>query len=140
MTAAYPARRPFLLSLVTILMIIGAILQIIVGLVLVFASGSSDLQSDSGESAGTIVTLGLLALGFGLIQIWFAVLLRRGSRIARALVLVFEVVQIIAAIWTLIAMNAQYRVNALITIAVSVFVIWYLYGNQRSRAFFGDRV
>jgi len=140
MTAAYPARRPFLLSLVTILMIIGAILQIIVGLVLVFASGSSDLQSDSGESAGTIVTLGLLALGFGLIQIWFAVLLRRGSRIARALVLVFEVVQIIAAVWTLIAMNAQYRVNALITIAISMFVIWYLYGNQRSRAFFGDRV
>ena len=54
------------------------------------------------------------------------------------MVLVFEVLQIIGAVWTLIALHSQYRVNAIITIAISLFVIWYLYGNQRSREFFGD--
>ncbi len=138
MTAAYPVRRPFLLSIVTILMIISGVLQIVAGVVLIFWNGDSDLQIDSGESSGTLVTLGLVALLFGLIQIWFALLLRRGSRFARAVVLVFEVVQVVAAVWTLIALHSQYRVNAIITIAVSLFVIWYLYGNQRSREFFGN--
>jgi hypothetical protein len=138
MTAAYPVRRPFLLSLVTILMIIGGALQIIAGVVLIIFNGNDDLQADSGESGGTLVTLGLIALVFGVIHIWFAGLLRRGSRFARAVVLVFEVLQIIGAVWALIALHSQYRVNAIITIAIAVFVIWYLYGNQRSRAFFGD--
>ena len=138
MTAAYPVRRPFLLSLVTIVMIIGGLLQIIAGVVLIVFNGNSDLQSDSGESSGTLVMLGVIALLFGLIHIWFAGMLRRGSRFARAVVLVFEVLQIIGAGWTLIALHSQYRVNAIITIAISLFVIWYLYGNQRSREFFGD--
>jgi hypothetical protein len=140
MTAAYPVRRPFLLSLVTILMVIGGALQIVAGVVLVIFSGTDDLQRDSGESTGTLITLGLISLIFGLVHIWFAVLLRRGSRFARAVVLVFEVLQIIGGIWTLIALHSQYRINAIVTIAISVFVIWYLYGNQRSRAFFGDAV
>jgi|SRR5215207_188090 len=138
MTAAYPVRRPFLLSLVTILMIIGGVLQIIAGVVLIVFNGNSDLQGDSGESSGTLVMLGVIALLFGLIHIWFAGMLRRGSRFARAVVLAFEVLQIVAAVWTLIALHAQYRVNAIVTIAISLFVIWYLYGNQRSREFFGD--
>ena len=138
MTAAYPVRRPFLLSLVTILMIIGGVLQIIAGVVLIVFNGNSDLQSDSGETSSTLLMLGVIALLFGLIHIWFAGMLRRGSRFARAVVLVFEVLQIIGAGWALIALHSQYRINAIITIAISLFVIWYLYGNQRSREFFGD--
>jgi len=140
MTAAYPVRRPFLLSLVTILMIIGGALQVLAGVVLIVLNGNEDLQNDSGESAGTLVTLGLIALAFGLIHVWFATLLRRGSRFARAVVLVFEVLQIVGGVWTLIALHSQYRINAIITIAIALFVIWYLYGNQRSREFFGDPV
>src|SRR5215212_3063241 len=138
MTAAYPVRRPFLLSLVTILMIIGGALQVLAGVVLIVLNGNEDLQRDSGESAGTLVTLGLVALAFGVIQVWFATLLRRGSRFARAVVLVFEVLRIVGGVWTLIALHSQYRLNAIITIAIALFVIWYLYGNQRSREFFGD--
>jgi hypothetical protein len=140
MTAAYPVRRPFLLSLVTILMIIGGVLQIVAGVVLIVLNGNEDLQRDSGESSGTLVTLGVIALVFGVLHIWFAGLLRRGSRFARAVVLVFEVLQVVGGVWTLIALHSQYRVNAIITIAIALFVIWYLYGNRRSREFFGDPV
>jgi predicted permease len=138
MSGTYPVRRPFLLSLVTILMMIGGTLQIIAGVVLMLFRNNDELRSDSGESSSTLLTLGVIAVIFGLIHIWFATALRRGNRFARALVLVFEILQIVGGVWTLIALHSQYRVNALITIVISLFVIWYLYGNERSRAFFGD--
>jgi hypothetical protein len=90
MTAASPARRPFLLSLVTILMIISGVLRVLAGLATVALNSNSDFQDQSGESRGTLLVLGVIGILFGLANIWLALLLRSGSRFARAVVLVFE--------------------------------------------------
>jgi hypothetical protein len=138
MSATYPVRRPFLLSLVTILMMISGALGVIAGIILTVLHNNDDLMSDSGESSSTLLTLGISAIILGLIHIWLASALRNGSRFARAVVVVYEVLQIVAAVWALIALHDAYRANALVTILISLFVIWYLYGNDRSRAYFGD--
>ncbi len=130
------ARRPFLLSIVTILMILSGILSVIAGIALVALHNDDTLLKDTKESPSTLTTLGIIGIVFGLIHIWLAMGLRRGSRFARFLVGLFEFVQIAAAIWGLIALSAQYRVQALVTIVVGLFVLWYLYAHQPSRAFF----
>ena len=137
MTAAY-VRRPFLLSLVTILMILSGVLSVIAGISLAIFHNNDSMLHDSGESSSTLLTLGLLSIVFGLVSIWFASALRHGSRFARAVALVYEVIQIVGAVWALIALHSQYRWNAVLTILISLLVIWYLYANQRSREFFGD--
>jgi hypothetical protein len=130
------ARRPLLLSVITILMILSGAVAVISGVILAVFSGNDSLQRDSGESSSTLLTLGISGIVLGLIHIWLAMGLRRGSRFIRALVGLFEIVQIAAAIWALIALHDQYRLNAIVTILISLFVLWYLYAHQRSRAFF----
>jgi hypothetical protein len=130
------ARRPFLLSVITILMLLSGAFAIISGVILAVFSGNDSLQHDSGESSSTLLALGITGIILGLIHIWLAMGLRRGNRFIRALVGLYEIVQIAAAIWALIALHDQYRVNAILTIAISLFVLWYLYAHQQSRAFF----
>jgi hypothetical protein len=130
------ARRPILLSIVTILMILSGAFAVISGVILAVFSGNDSLQRDSGESSSTLLTLGITGIILGLIHIWLAMGLRRGSRFIRGLVGIYEIVQIAAALWALIALHAQYRVNAIMTILISLFVLWYLFVHQQSRVFF----
>ena len=92
-------RRPFLLSVITILMIISGAFSVIAGVVLAVFNNNDSLQRDSGESSSTLLTLGISGIVLGLIHIWLAVALRRGSRIARLLVGLYEFVVIAAAMW-----------------------------------------
>ena len=129
-------RRPFLLSVITILMILSGAFSVISGVILALFHNNDTLRHDSGESPSTLLSLGITGIILGLIHIWLALALRRGSRIARLLVGLYEFVVIAAALWALIALHAEYRVNAIVTILISLFVLWYLFVHQRSRLFF----
>jgi len=132
------ARRPFLLSIVTIFMIISGVLSLVAGIALVALRNNEDLLRDSGEDSSTVVTIGVLTIIAGLISIWLATALRHGSRFARMLVFIFEAANIIGAIWALVALHDEYRLHSVVTIIVSLAVIGYLYASAGAKAFFHD--
>lgn len=132
---AVAPRRPVLLNIVTILMIIGGVIAIIAGLVAIFARNSEGVD----VSPGTAVSIGIGAIISGIIAIWLAMALRRGSRIARVIVVVYEVLHIIGLVVTMIRYgHASYISSAIVSIVFGLIVIWYLYGTQGARDFFGD--
>ena len=57
--------------------------------------------------------------------------LRNGSRIARALVLIYEVLHIIAAIYAIVRLDhGTYLSASIVSIVLAVVIIYYLYGTR----------
>ena len=138
MSNTYARRPPILLSIVTILMIIAGILSIIGGIVVIALRNNSDFVAEVNESSGTITSIGVGAIISGLISILLATALRRGSRIARALVAIYEVLHIIVAIYAIVRLDHNTYLGAsIVSIVISVLILYYLYGTQGSREFFG---
>jgi O-antigen/teichoic acid export membrane protein len=139
MSNTYVRRPPVLLSIITILMIIAGILAIVGGIAVIALRNNDDFVREVNESSGTITSIGIGAIISGLISVLLAMALRRGSRIARALVLIYEVLHIICAIFAIIRLDhGTYLSASIVSILLAVIIIWYLYGTRGAREFFGD--
>ena len=138
MSNTYVHRRPVLLSIVTILMIIAGIISIIGGIVVIALRDNDDFRLEVNESSGTITSIGIGAIISGLISVLLAMALRNGSRIARALVAIYEVLHIIVAIYAIVRLDHNTYLGAsIVSIVISVLILYYLYGTRGSREFFG---
>lgn len=132
---AMAPRRPVLLGVVTILMIIGGVIAIIAGILAIALRNEAEVDVTPGVAVG----IGIGAIISGLISIALAMALRRGSRIARTLVAVYEVLHIIGLIVAIIRYgHGTYISSAIVSIVFALIVLYYLYGTQGSREFFGD--
>ncbi|MGH9271447.1 MAG: hypothetical protein ACRDZ2_09245 [Ilumatobacteraceae bacterium] len=132
---AVAPRRPVLLGIVTILMIIAGVIAIISGIIAIVLRNNAEVD----VTPGTAVGIGIAAIISGLISIALAMALRRGSRIARTLVAIYEVLHIIGLVIALIRYgHGTYLTSAIISIVFALIVLYYLYGTQGSREFFGD--
>lgn len=139
LSGATAPRRPVILSIVTVLMIIGGIVSIVTGIIVFALRNNADVRAEIDETPAAAGAIGIALIIAGVISILLAVALRRGSRIARSLVAIWEVVHIIVAIYALIRLDhATYLVSNIVTILFSLAVLYYLYGTQGSRDFFGD--
>ncbi|MGI9029408.1 MAG: hypothetical protein ACR2HP_05405, partial [Ilumatobacteraceae bacterium] len=76
-TRAVAPRRPVLLGIVTILMIIAGVIAIISGIIAIALRNNAEVD----VTPGTAVGIGIAAIISGLISIALALALRRGSRI-----------------------------------------------------------
>jgi O-antigen/teichoic acid export membrane protein len=138
MSNTYVRRRPVLLSIVTILMIIAGILSIVGGIAVIALRNNDDFVVEVNESSGTITSIGIGAIISGLISIILAMALRNGSRIARALVAIYEVLHIIAAVYAIIRLDhGTYLSASIVSIVIAVLIIYYLYGTRGAQEFFG---
>jgi hypothetical protein len=139
MPSAYGAavRRPILLSIVTVLMIIGGVLAVVGGIITLILRNDRVWVNEVGETLFIRTSIGVAAIISGAISILLAMALRRGSRIARALVAIYEVLHIIAAVYAIIRLDHNtFLASAVVSIAIAVLIIWYLYGSRGARAFF----
>ena len=86
----------------------------------------------------TLVVVGILYLIFGIVTIAVGVGLRNGSRLARMLVTILMVIDIIGGIINLIWFRSSQTVtSSIITIIVSVIVLALLW-NRRASEFFAQ--
>ena len=138
MSNTYVRRPPVLLSIITILMIIAGILAIVGGIAVIALRNNDDFVREVNESSGTITSIGIGAIISGLISVVLAMALRRGSRVARAIVLIYEVLHIIGAIVAIIRLDhSTYLSASIVSILLAVVIIWYLDGTRGAREFFG---
>ena len=135
MSDTYVRRRPVLLSIVTILMIIAGTSAIISGIVVIVLRNDENFVRDVDESSGTITSIGVGAIISGVISILLAMALRNGSRIARALVLIYEVLHIIAAVYAIVRLDhGTYLTTSIVTIVLAVLIIYYLVRHEARRS------
>jgi hypothetical protein len=128
-------RRPGSVTVVVVLTIISGILTLLGGLFLLLLGGAATLDR-LNVSGGAVVIFGILYLIFGIITIIVGIGLRNGSRLARLLVTILMVIDIISAITSLIwFQTSQTLTSGIIAIIVSVIVLALLW-NRRASEFF----
>jgi hypothetical protein len=129
-------RRPLLVTIISIVMIVVGAAQIVFGAGFIAARNDLDVQRDADLTSSQINGLGIALIVLGVLSILLAIGLLRGSRLARALVGLFELVQIAGGIYGLIKFDADRRPSAIGGIVGAVIVLYFLFGTEKAKAYF----
>ncbi len=124
---------PLGVSVITILMFIAAILDIAGGIFMWVEKGPVAEAADVSES--TIVAIAIAAIVIGVIIGLLAFGLRSGSNGVRLVIAVVMVLRIASAVYIIIAVPGA-RFEGLVGAVVALVVLYILYGDQDSKAFF----
>jgi len=124
---------PLGISIITILMYIGAIVDIAAGLFMLIEKGPVAEAADVSESliTGTAIT----AIVFGVVIGLLAFGLRTASNGVRLIIAVVMALRIAGAIYVLIALPGA-RFDGLVTGIFAIVILYFLYSNEDSKAFF----
>jgi hypothetical protein len=137
MTTSVVVRRPGVVTFVGIVLYIKAAIAAIVGIALIVEKNNSALLEATGRDGDYI--LGTAVGEFVLAVLLFAVAwyLMTGAKFARITVAVVVGLRMVVAAWWMIThFGGAMNWNAIITIGIGIFVLWALYGNQESDAYF----
>ncbi len=135
-----PARRPGVVTFIGVILFVQAFLSAVAAVVmLAFRSEVLDFLEKEGSPltdtsyTGTIVGEAIAAV----LLFMVAVGLMSGSRGSRLFVAIVQAIAMGFAVYTMLAHHTgAYLYRSIFTLLVGVFVLWALYGNDRSEAFF----
>ncbi len=134
-----PTRRPGLVTLLLILVVIEGLFSIFIGLLFVLARDSAtvngDLVADGATGSSVALWLGILLIVIGVVYLLIARGLANGNGFARLLVAAVTVVNIVGGLWLLVAHPGAARWSTLASILLGVIVLAILYSPKAS-AFF----
>ncbi len=129
-------RRPGVITFIGVIMIIQAVLNGIGGIVSLALNTQTRILEETGLSSGDLVVSGIVSLVVAAIILLVALMLLGGSRGARILVTIVQVLAVAAAAYHMFAHHTgAYLFSGLITFAIALFVLWALY-NERSDEYF----
>jgi hypothetical protein len=124
---------PLGVSIITILMYIGAILDIAAGIFLLIETSEVATAADVAESTITGSAIALLVIGVIIGLLAFG--LRSGSNGVRLLIGVVMALRIVFSIYAVIALPTA-RYEGLVTGIIAIVILYFLYGSEESKAFF----
>lgn len=131
-----PTRRPGLVTLLLILVVIEGLFSIFVGLILVFTRDSITVTGDVQASSSSVALwLGILLIVIGVVYLLVARGLANGNNFSRLLVAAVTLVNIAGSVWVLFAHPGGARWSTLGSILLGVIVLAILYSPKAS-AFF----
>lgn len=128
-------KAPLGIQVITILMIVGAILDIAAGVFLLIETGPVAEAAEVSESTITGTAIAMIAIGvvIGLLALG----LRSGSKGVRLIIGVVMALRIGFSIYAVIALPGS-RFEGVVTGVIALIVLYYLYGDEDAKAFFGD--
>jgi hypothetical protein len=124
---------PLGVSVITILMYIGAILDVAAGVFFLIESSAVADAAEVESSTITAVAIGLIVVG--VIVGLLAMGLRNGSNGVRILIAVVMALRIAGSIYIIFALPTA-RFEGFVSGAVAIVILYFLYGAEDSKAFF----
>jgi hypothetical protein len=134
--ATTPVHRPLGVGLLSILLIIGGILDIIGGIVLTVAHSDNDIRHALDVSSADLTTYGVVSIVLGVIVLLVGFALRRGASWARYLVAIIAAVRLATLIWAVIAYSNLNWYEAIWPAALYLFVAGYLFFDEDAKRYF----
>lgn len=137
MTTLAQRERPGVVTFVVVLLWIQAITTAVAGVVALSFRGNASVQETVNQTSSELLTYAIIEIVVALIIALVAVALASRGRGARLLVAIVQVIRVGTATWAIATHHAGgYMAASIVTIALGVFILWALYGNDRSEAFF----
>ena len=136
LTAARAVRRPFLVTLISFLMIGTGILQVLFGVVFFANRNDEKFLQDAAVGSSELIKVAVVLVAVGAVSVLLAFSLLRGSRVARALVTVVLLGEIVGGIYTITEVEGSHRAAGISAIVGAIVVLCFLFGTQKARAFF----
>lgn len=140
------ARRPGLITLLMVLVVISGILSLIGGLALVLLRNNSRVadqvaaQDGLSRSSGSTVALwiGIGSIVIGLVYLLVAKGLGNGNSFSRAIVAFFTALSVIGGAVTVFGQSGATRWSGVVSILIGLAVLAILY-SRRANAFYSGR-
>ena len=137
MTTTASVRRPGVITFVAVLMYIQAILGAAGAVTVIAVRNQDQVKEATGQTGSHLLSISIIGLIIAVLVFVVATALLRGVPAAR---LIVAVVQGLNMAWAVVLMfihhDGAYLWSGLITLLWGAFILWILYGNDRSEAYF----
>lgn len=132
---ATPVKRPRGVTVVAVIVLLQGLFFVAIGALLALAD-TAEVDFDTVEfTAEAVRILGVILLVVGLVEVVLAVGLLRGNEFTRSLFGLLASIEAAVSIYALVALrNVQFE--GVVALAISVLVLWLLYGSDPTREFF----
>ena len=129
-------RRPFLVTIIGIVMILVGLLQSGAGILLLTQRNDATVLADANATTNELTAIAVTLLVIGAISVLLAFALLNGSRFARGLIGLLEVAQIAAGVYVLVKLDSNHQAAAIGQIAGALIVLYFLFGTDKAKSFF----
>ena len=138
MATTATTRRPGVVTFVGVLLYIQAFLAAVGAAAAFFVLAAGD-GSQTGLTDDNLWTAGLAEATAFVVLLVAAMRLMGGSRGARTFVAVVVGIRLALVVWVMLTHHTGgFLWNGIISAAMSLFILWAMYGNDASEAYFGD--
>ena len=120
------SRRPFGVSLLSILVIIGGALDVLAGILSISARGDGDLLVELKGTQGEFTAFGTGLVILGVIAIVVGFMLWRGSDFARILIGIIAVLRLVGTIWAFASFDREHWYEGIGSVVIYTLVAGYL--------------
>lgn len=128
---------PIGISVISILMYIGAVLDIAAGVFLLIETSEVADAANVSEATITGTAIGLIVVGVVIGLLAYG--LRSASNGVRLLIGVVMAIRIVFSIYAIVALPTA-RFEGLVTGVIAIVILYFLYSNEDSKAFFEGRL
>ena len=130
------AQRPGIITFIGVLLYIKAALAAVASIAAFVARGSNE-AAQAGLSDDILLTAGITEGIAALLLLLVAMNLMGGSRGARFFVALVVGIRLALVVWVMLTHHTGgYLWNGIIATAFALFILWALYGDQRSEEYF----
>lgn len=129
-------RRPGLITLLVVLVVISGILSLIGGVFLLIVGIGTGVDVD-GMAGGVVITLAIFAILFGLVYLAVAKGLSVGNPTSRIIVAIVTVLHLIGNLYTAFSRTDNSRTSAIGALIVGVLVLAILFSPKANEFFAG---
>jgi len=138
--SAQPAttHRPGGITLIMVLAVINAVFAIIGGIWIIIDHDERRLLNHTSLTENGLLGAGIAVVIIGVIGLFVALALGRGSRIARLLFGIWAVLSVASGLYALVALHGEQQWSGAFQAAIAIIVLYLLYGSERDREFFLD--
>jgi hypothetical protein len=124
-------KRPGVITLLGFLLLVGAAFGGVAGVVTIAYQNNDSVLEATGATSSELLIAGILALVVAAIQALIGLGILSGSRVARGIVGFVQVLTVMAAAYLMFTHHTgAFLYQGLITVAVSLFVLWALFNDR----------
>lgn len=133
--AEHQRRRPIGIRILVALAVLQGVLLVAVGSALVALHDDPGVQDALDTDGTTAGITGVVFVVVGVVQLALAVGLRRGRPLARSVYGAVATVQTATNVYALVALR-DVRAGSVWALALSIAVLWFLYGTDETEEYF----